>query len=164
MNDYIFLMHDDAVAEWDALEAAVVSETSGIRSAVAEADPAAVDAADRDEYLGAIDAVVDASDDVPVGERAAVRPPADPEETAERFESSVDSGALVAEVEPNGPADEAGVEPQDVVTAAGPTEIRSSGDLLAALRDYTPGDAIQLTVVREGEERKVSVELGERRD
>ncbi|QHC65606.1 hypothetical protein GSU68_02740 [Rathayibacter sp. VKM Ac-2759] len=77
--------HDAAVAEWDALEAAVVAETSGVRSAAAEADPAAVDAASRDAYLGAIDAVVDAADDVPVGERAAVRAPADPEGTEERF-------------------------------------------------------------------------------
>ncbi|WP_228282065.1 S1C family serine protease [Rubrobacter marinus] len=85
-------------------------------------------------------------------------------EAAERFGISVDSGALVAEVEPGGPADEAGVAPQDVVTAAGSTEVQSSGDLLAALRDYTPGEALQLTVVREGEEREVSVELGERQD
>lgn len=91
--------HDDAVAEWDALEAAVVSETSGIRAAVAEADPVAVDAADRDEYLGAIDAVVDAADDVPVGERAALRPPADPQETEERFEAADELDARSDELE-----------------------------------------------------------------
>ncbi|MWV48797.1 hypothetical protein GRS96_05820 [Rathayibacter sp. VKM Ac-2803] len=80
--------HDDAVAEWDALEAAVAVETDGVRSAVAAADPAAVDAVSRDEYLSAIDRVVDAADDVPVGERAAVLPPVDPEETEERFDAA----------------------------------------------------------------------------
>jgi len=43
--------------------------------------------------------------------------------------------------------------------------IKSSGDLLGALRDYKPGDNVTLTVLRGGRggEEKIEVELGERR-
>ena len=82
-------------------------------------------------------------------------------ETASKFGSSVDAGALVEKVEPGGPADAAGVRRGDVVTAVGPEEIRSSGDLISALRDYQPGDTVGLTILRNGEESKVRVDLAE---
>ena len=82
-------------------------------------------------------------------------------ETARRFGSPVDSGALVEEVEPGGPADNAGVRRGDVVTAAGREEVRSSGDLISALRSYQPGDAVDLTVLRNGEETTLQVNLAE---
>lgn len=50
-------------------------------------------------------------------------------ETAARFGSSAESGTIVTELSPGGPADEAGIEPEDTITAAGPTEVESSGDL-----------------------------------
>jgi serine protease Do len=83
-------------------------------------------------------------------------------EAARQFGISVSSGAIVAEVEQGGPADDAGVEPGDVITALDSTEIKDSGDLLAALRNYKPGDSVTLTVVRSGENRNIDVELGER--
>jgi len=42
------------------------------------------------------------------------------------------------------------------------TPIESSGDLLGALRDYQPGDTVELTVVRDGSEQQLDVTLGER--
>ncbi len=83
-------------------------------------------------------------------------------EIAERFGIPTERGALVTEVDPNGPATEAGVKPQDVITAVGSEEIEDSGDLLAALRDYRPGDQVELTVARDDRERRLTVELGER--
>ena len=64
------------------------------------------------------------------------------QDTASKFGSPLDSGALVAKVEPDGPADAAGIQRGDVVTAAGSEEVRSSGDLLSALRNYMPGDTV----------------------
>ena len=84
-------------------------------------------------------------------------------ETASRFESPVDSGALIEEVEPGSPADEAGIQRGDIITAAGSEEVRSSGDLLSALRNYMPGDTVQLTVLRNGEKITLQVDLAERR-
>ena len=71
-------------------------------------------------------------------------------EAAEQFGIPLDSGALVAEVESDSPAKDAGVAPRDVVTAAGSAAVRSPGDLLAALRGYGPGGTVRLTVRRRG--------------
>jgi S1-C subfamily serine protease len=83
-------------------------------------------------------------------------------EVADRFGASAESGALIADVEPGGPADAAGVEAGDVVTALGSVEVRSSGDLLSALRQYEPGETVEMTVLRGGEESRLDVRLGER--
>ena len=82
-------------------------------------------------------------------------------ETARRFDAA-ESGALVAEVEPGGPSDDAGLRNGDVVTALGSEEVRNSGDLLSALRRYRPGDVVEVTVVRNGNDRTFDMELGER--
>jgi serine protease Do len=83
-------------------------------------------------------------------------------DVARQFGISVDSGALVAEVEAGGPADDAGIRAKDVITALGSTEIKDSGDLAAALRNYRPGDSVTVTVNRNGNESNVDVKLGER--
>ena len=82
---------------------------------------------------------------------------------ARQFGLSVETGAIFAEVVPGGPADDAGLRSGDVIIALGSTEISDSGDLIAALRDYRPGDDVTLTVVRggKGNEERVAVELGE---
>ncbi len=83
-------------------------------------------------------------------------------EVSSRFGVSAESGALIAEVEPGGPAGTAGIQSGDVVIALGATEIRSSGDLLSALRQYMPGETVEVTVLRDGEESQLAVQLGER--
>ena len=83
-------------------------------------------------------------------------------ETAQQFDLPVESGAIVAQVVSGGPAEEAGIQTEDVIVEAGSTEIQDSGGLLGVLRDYRPGDSVELTVVRNGEEQEITVELGER--
>ena len=83
-------------------------------------------------------------------------------EDAEQFGIPVESGVLVANVQRGGPAADAGLERGDVITAAADVEVASYGDLLGALRDYRPGDTINLTVVRDGDEQQFEVKLGER--
>jgi serine protease Do len=83
------------------------------------------------------------------------------QETASKFGSPVDSGALVEKVEPGGPADAAEIRRGDVVIAAGSEDVRSSGDLVSALRDYQPGDTVDLTILRNGEKSKLQVNLAE---
>jgi serine protease Do len=83
-------------------------------------------------------------------------------EVAQQFGISVSSGALVANVESGGPADTAGVKSKDVITALGSTTIKDSGDLIAALRDYKPGDTVTLTVDRNGDNQNIDVKLGDR--
>jgi serine protease Do len=83
---------------------------------------------------------------------------------AEQFGLSAQNGVIVVDVERNSPADDAGLRPRDLVTAIDSTRIEDTGDLLAALRDYEPGDTAALTVVRGGTggEESVEVRLGER--
>jgi S1-C subfamily serine protease len=83
------------------------------------------------------------------------------QETASRFGSPVDSGALIEEVEPGSPA-AAGIQRGDIIIAAGSEEVRSSGDLLSALRSYMPGDKVGLTVISDGEKTTLQVNLAER--
>ena len=84
------------------------------------------------------------------------------QETASRFGSPVDSGALIEEVEPGSPAAAAGIQRGDIVTAAGSEEVRSSGDLLSALRNYMPGDTLRLTALRNGEKTTLQANLAGR--
>ena len=81
---------------------------------------------------------------------------------AEQFGLSVGSGAIVADVVPGSAADVAGVRVEDIVVGLGDAEIKSSGDLFGALRDYRPGDTVELAIVRAGEEQTLSVTLDER--
>lgn len=97
--------HDDAVAEWRALEAAVVAETAGRRELLQGVDAAAVDTASRDSYVAAIDRLLDAADDVAVADRAAVTPPVGPDTADERFSSAEGLDARAVEL-----ADEAAAQ------------------------------------------------------
>jgi serine protease Do len=81
---------------------------------------------------------------------------------AEQFDTSVKSGVVVTSVDSNGPLSDAGLDTGSIITAIGDEEVRDSGDLLSALRDYKPGDETDLTVASDGGERRVSVKLGER--
>jgi serine protease Do len=82
---------------------------------------------------------------------------------AQQFDLPVDSGAIITSVEPGSAADDAGLRSEEIITAIDDTPVEDSGDLLAALRDYSPGDTVQVTVVqRNGNERTADLTLGER--
>jgi len=83
-------------------------------------------------------------------------------EIAEQFGIARTTGAIVVRVAPGTPADRAGVQPGDVIVAADGREVRIAEDFLAVLRRKAPGDRLELTLVRQGQERKVTLELAER--
>jgi prepilin-type processing-associated H-X9-DG protein len=83
-------------------------------------------------------------------------------EIARRFDISVESGALVTRVDPQGPASDAGIEPGGVITAVGSERVRGAGDLLSVLRRYDPGEPVEITVAKGGEAREFAVELEEK--
>lgn len=82
-------------------------------------------------------------------------------ETAEQFGREVVSGALVTGVERGSGADEAGVQDGDIIIALNDDPVEDAGDLLGALREYQPGDTVELVVVRDGGEQTLPVTLGE---
>ena len=88
-----------------------------------------------------------------------------------------DSGALVQSVVPGSPADKAGIEAGEATVNVGGQRVRVGGDVIVAVdgdpvQDMgavisavdarRPGDELELTVLRGGQERTVKVELTER--
>jgi serine protease Do len=69
-------------------------------------------------------------------------------------------GLLVREVAAEGPAAAAGVEPGDLIVAAGGREIASVDDLYAALDAHAGNAPLALELVRGEADRTVKVELG----
>ncbi|MEV5881704.1 trypsin-like peptidase domain-containing protein [Streptomyces sp. NPDC052020] len=59
-----------------------------------------------------------------------------------------------------GPGAKAGIRPGDVITAVDGQRVRSGEELIVKTRAHRPGDRLELTVERDGEERKVSLVLG----
>jgi serine protease Do len=66
---------------------------------------------------------------------------------------------VVERVEPNSPAESAGLHPGDVLTRLGSHELASSLDLERALLDHGPGDHVPLMVQRKGTSQRVELVL-----
>ena len=71
------------------------------------------------------------------------------------------SGARVQAVEEGQPAAAAGLQEGDVITRVGDTEVTDAASLTAAVRNQSPGDTVQVTFTRDGNEQTVDVTLGE---
>src|SRR5690606_19209331 len=94
--------------------------------------------------------------------RIAVAPPG----VARRLRRSVGlperDGALVRAVEPDGPADRAGVREGDLIVGAGPvggeaTTVTAADDLHQVLGSHDPGAALRLLIVRGVDEMELTV-------
>jgi serine protease Do len=73
-------------------------------------------------------------------------------------------GALVGEVETDGPAAKAGVQAGDVIVGVDKTEVPHSEDLPRIVARHTPGTRVDLKVLRGGHEQALSVTLDAIRD
>ncbi|MGP3969804.1 S1C family serine protease [Streptomyces sp. 6N223] len=79
-------------------------------------------------------------------------------------------GAVISEptaevpepITPGGPADQAGLESGDVITRFGDRVIDSGPTLISEIWTYQPGDRVELTYERDGEEHTAQVTLSER--
>jgi putative serine protease PepD len=83
-------------------------------------------------------------------------------EILEEYEITGGAGLIVSTVTPGSGADEAGVEPGDVILEADGTVTNSNGDLAEVIRAKAIGDVIALGVVRRGEDMTIEVTLGQR--
>ena len=100
-------------------------------------------------------------------------------ELAEALDLPVDRGVLVGEAIRNGPSSKAGlrggqrevlvegfIEPisagGDIIIAINDTEIQSMDDLITYLESTVVGQEVELTIIRDGDEKRLTVELDER--
>jgi serine protease Do len=68
---------------------------------------------------------------------------------------------LLAMNPPDGPAASAGLRPADVVLALDGQPVSDDIHLIASLAERRPGERVTLTVLREGRQQQVAVQLGE---
>ncbi|MBI4787487.1 MAG: trypsin-like peptidase domain-containing protein [Chloroflexi bacterium] len=73
-----------------------------------------------------------------------------------------ETGLLIVSVEPNGPADKAGLLLGDVIVGLGNDAVRHLDDLLAALGSDRVGTLMSARIVRGGQVQQVPVTIGER--
>jgi len=98
-------------------------------------------------------------------------------EIADAINLPIDEGALIQDVTPDSPADDAGLEPGeatmsidggelrvggDVIVGADGEKVSGMDDVIAAVNGKQPGERIELEVFRDGKTRTVSVELVDR--
>jgi serine protease Do len=70
------------------------------------------------------------------------------------------AGALVAQVEPGGPAAQSGLRQGDVITAVDARAMSQLRDLPRAIAAYKPGSKARLTVMRRSQELSLEVSIG----
>jgi putative serine protease PepD len=72
------------------------------------------------------------------------------------------AGATVGSVSAGGPAANAGIQANDVITAVNSTAITSTDQFIQVIDGYAPGRTVTVTIERGGNAKKVSVTLGVR--
>ena len=83
---------------------------------------------------------------------------------AESFGLERPQGALVAAVAPDSPAQQAGLQPGDVVVKFNGRPVGDSGELAAMVGESTPGAKVRFEVLRGGQRRTLAATLGTAED
>jgi serine protease DegQ len=83
-------------------------------------------------------------------------------ELADSFGLGRSSGAIIAGVVRNGPADRAGVRPGDILLAVEGKIVKNTGDMLNLIAQLAPGAKAKLKLMRQNRESTVDVTVGKR--
>jgi serine protease Do len=79
---------------------------------------------------------------------------------ATSYKLSVATGALIIAVTPNGPAAQAGMRQDDIVTAVDHRPIDENTNITDIIKDKKPQDHILMTILRNGSEQTIDITLG----
>ncbi|MCH4810302.1 DegQ family serine endoprotease [Vreelandella neptunia] len=82
------------------------------------------------------------------------------QDLAESFGMENAIGALIADLDPEGPAAQGGLQAGDVILEVNGEEVERSSTLPRLIGRGAPGTEVELTLMRDGEEMTESVELG----
>ncbi len=80
---------------------------------------------------------------------------------AESFAMRETSGALVAEVLPNSPAEKAGLKPGDVIVKFNNKKLYKMSDLPPLVGVTPVGKSVPMVIIREGRKQNIDIEIGE---
>ena len=83
-------------------------------------------------------------------------------ELREHFGAPKDAGVMVESVQDDSPADKAGIKVGDIVLSVDGKDVKSSGDLRAALREKKGGDSVRLEVLRGRSRQTIVASVKER--
>ena len=83
-------------------------------------------------------------------------------ELAASFGLQTPQGVIVAGVVSGGPAEQAGLEPGDVLLAVDGEPILDARSTMSEIASIPPGTSLPLTIVRSGERMEMTLEVGER--
>lgn len=73
----------------------------------------------------------------------------------------VDSGVFISDVLAGMAAEEAGLQTGDIITSIGDMKVTQERTLSSILFDYAPGDTVDFTILRDGEQQTLSLTFGE---
>jgi serine protease Do len=82
-------------------------------------------------------------------------------ETAKAFGLPNSSGALITTVNPNGPADKAGIQPGDVVVDFNGKPVKDSDSLVSMVVNTKPGTSVPVSVFRNNQRKAMNVTVDE---
>jgi serine protease Do len=71
------------------------------------------------------------------------------------------TGALVADPQADAPAAKAGIKAGDIITAVNGNDVKGPRELAREIAGINPGTDVDVTLMREGKEKTVTVKLGE---
>lgn len=72
------------------------------------------------------------------------------------LQASTSGGAVIAD----GPGEKAGLKDKDIITKVNGVEVGKSGTVSTLIGEYAPGDTVQLTILRDGQEKTINLTLG----
>ncbi|MCR5592301.1 MAG: trypsin-like peptidase domain-containing protein [Saccharofermentans sp.] len=74
------------------------------------------------------------------------------------------AGVFCSSVEPDGPADQAGIQPDDLIISVDGVEINDTDDIISVRDNHVPGDEIPVVVERDGRRIELELVIGDSND
>jgi S1-C subfamily serine protease len=84
------------------------------------------------------------------------------EDVRNYYRLEIDNGILVTQVSADSPADDAGIEPGDVIIAVDGVPTLRDDDLNIVILDAETQQTLRVTVLRDGKEKTLSLQLKKR--
>jgi serine protease Do len=86
------------------------------------------------------------------------------DELAEYYGVKDKKGVLITKVFPGDPADEAGVQPQDIILELNGQTIESTRELTSIIANTDVKDTVRIKILRNGKQKTITVKIAERHD